>query len=294
MYRFFLFRILMRPKKARQSLFNANKGQLIKKLITSCPRGEVRKGVTWVIASNWKSLANTDGIYFEFGRIVEKEKNAFDNDQKLFIHQEGEEVESTICFYFPTSQLLAIRSGNGITVDPKVISKYLSKVLSQASSEQLSPEESVIFETHTISSQPIKNPENFFQRLRSAYKVSKFTIVFGYPNPFNFRAKIQKPMQDFQKAALGEQCKYTVSNKKEGLDIDILEDASRGASILDHNVSARVHTSEKDIQGSSISMRNQTEDAQVDIESDDYEDRIEAVGQELSAFFESLAPREEL
>ncbi|GAB6176901.1 hypothetical protein JCM16814_17920 [Desulfobaculum senezii] len=289
-YRFFLFRLIIRSKTAKKNLFTVDKGQLLKKLITSQPQGEVRKDQIWVVSSEITNFDSINGFHFEFGRIGKKEKSAYDPEQAIFLNEEGEEVEYTNCFFFPTEQVLAIRSGRGINVQPKSIAKYLCKLLQRMveSEELLSAEERVILQKSNIIALPIKNPNSFIELINKAYKVTTYTIEYGKPNPPNYKSLIQKPIEEITEHTGAETGALKLKNKK-GLETKPLEDISRSAAIMDSTVSAKIHADETDSLGTTIKMQR-AEDFHIDIPESDLTNKMGKVATVLLNCFKTIAP----
>lgn len=290
MYRFYLFRLMLRPKGKQETLFKVRRGELLKKLLRTIPSGEVRQGHTWLVGADVNEFEE-NGIHFKAGRISTKRKDAFDHVRWRFVDSEGEDVEYTDCIFLDDIQVLAIGKRAGITAKPSTIANYLCKLINtiDVRNLDLTPEEMTVFNSSECVSPKILDPKGFLEHLRKSFKVSLFTVDFFFANPPNYKAMIQDPVEDYANYVDGEQSTLTVRNKS-GLDTEALQESARAAAVsgTGNKVRARVHQSADDNNGTVVYMKKKGQDAYMDADETGIADSIREIGSLMRERFESL------
>jgi hypothetical protein len=153
----------------------------------------------------------------------------------------------------------------------------------------LTTEEQVIIKKSKILALPIRNSYTFLELINKAYKVSSYTVEYGRPNPPNYKAWIQEPLEELIGHTNANTGSFTVKNK-EGLQTESLEEISRSAAVMDSMVQAKVHDDEFDTWGTTIKMQRDAEDLYVDIPEIDISNRSESAAKSILKKFKSIAP----
>ncbi|UIJ38694.1 hypothetical protein LWC08_03755 [Desulfobaculum bizertense] len=292
--RYSLFRLKIIPTKHQDFTtlfsFEVNKGQLLKRLISSAPIGNVKKNQRWAVAKDIDSDLNTHCISFQFGRIRKKIKSKFDDENLTFSKAVIDDTEYTNCIYFEKLQLLAIKHSTGITAKVTTIAKSLCTLISKQTQENcdLTNNEASLLKMSKIVAPEIQNSVSFIKELKNAYKISKFKIEIGIPNPPDYKSLIEEPLEALTKGGNSLSTTVKASNNYKGLKADFFADIAKGAAISNNHVTAHIHYSEKDQKGHSISIRQNEEPAFIDIQDEGL--TLNVVANKIITFFKNIAP----
>ncbi len=227
MLEFQLFRVkVLLPNQGQLYLTKPTPTDLLRILIESRPTDELRSRITWHIGN----VENIDdsGIYFRFGKTTKATIETFKDG--VFIDQEFETSPYTHIILDVKLEVMAI--AKKVKLSPKVsgIAGRLSRLLelSTYSSEQGAE----------IEIAELQDPESFLAHLRQAYQISRFSVEFSRPNPFDANRDFVKPLQKCLAEANGEKGK--VELKGESLTAVPLAELARSAAASGDDASARL------------------------------------------------------
>lgn len=244
------FKLITVGDERQQSLFETtiNKPTLLKKLILLRPGAMVRKGIEWTMADS-ESYAS-DCIFFNFGRITQKQKDRFDRDERSFYETIDDDIDHVSCFYNEYFQVLAIENRYG-SPNPSTIANYIAKIIEAIKADdkimkKLSPEEKVLLSITRPQIDSITDPIHFIEYIQQAYKINMFEVFFSPENPYDFDALLQNPMQKFMKAADGDESRAGVSSKN-GLNKNTIVQLAHAAAAHGDDAKAKIIKSEDGI-----------------------------------------------
>jgi hypothetical protein len=217
MLEFQLFRLKM-VFPAQQNLFNQEppRAELLRQATKELSSAILRKGIKWHIG-NVEAIGE-HGLYFRLGRSAQTKFEVFAEGQ--FLDEEFETAPYTHVMINVDLEVCAIAKKTKLSPTTSGIAKRLARLL------QTSPPS--IRAGVTIEIDEINDPEDFIQHLRNAYAISKFSVWFSLPNPWDVEEDFIRPAQKLVKESNGKQGKTEL--KGESLNSVVLEDISRSAA----------------------------------------------------------------
>ncbi|MDL2313827.1 hypothetical protein LJC36_02475 [Desulfovibrio sp. OttesenSCG-928-C14] len=261
------FKLVTVGSEHQQSLFESfiDKPTLLKKLILLRPGAMVRKGIEWTMADS--EVYAESSIFFNFGRITQKQKDRFDRDERSFYAMIDDDIDRVSCFYDGKFQVLAIESRYEAP-KPSTIANYISKVVAAIKDDEelmkkLVPEEKALFLTTRPQIDSITDPVHFIEYIKKAYKINLFEVSFSPENPYDFDELLQNPMQKFMKAADGEESKAGVSSKT-GLNKETIVQISHAVAAHGDDARARIFKSENGI-AETVRLKKKINEAYIEI-----------------------------
>ncbi len=246
---FHLFRLKI-ERSAEPSLFadpSLSNRDIILAAIEQKPSNALRNGQEWRIGNIQRPTSSS--VFFALGKITKSTRQSYDEEQGNFVELAFDEAPHTYVVVDLELQVCAIARKANVSRKPKGAATNLQRLLNAAQLSQ--PENERL--TFVLSS--IEDPEEFLDSVRSAYRVSEFTISFSLPNPLDVNRQIVEPMERYLQAAGGENGETTI--RGEQLDTDLLEDLTRSAATTGNRTRARIQTSPEDQQISKRSDGNQ-------------------------------------
>jgi hypothetical protein len=191
-------------------------------MIESRPTKELRSGI-----GNVENI-DESGIYFRFGKTTKATIETFKDG--IFIDQEFETSPYTHILLDLDLEVMAIAKKAKLAPKIAGIASRLSRLL------VMSP--NLVGQGADIEIAELQDPEDFLEHLRQAYQISKFSIGFSRPNPFDVNRDFVKPLQKCLADSDGEKGK--VDLKGESLKAEILEELARSAAATGDDASARL------------------------------------------------------
>lgn len=233
MLNFYLFRIKIHEPPL-PSMFDEEKSasERIREVILSKPSEELRKGFIWHIGNVIELKEN--GLYFALGRTTKTIVELYDEDEGNFVEEDFESSPYTHAFVDLTYQLLSIAKKTRLAQTPKGISKQLERLMNSA--------QELAESGRSVEILQISDPEEFINHIRNAYSVSKFTMEFGEPNPWDANEDFQAPMQKLLKESHGRKGRTSISG--EDLKRETLEDLTRASAATGNDVQALIKSSQ--------------------------------------------------
>src|SRR5690606_11286274 len=90
---------------------------------------------------------------------------------------------------------------------------------------------------------PINDPEEFVAQLRNAFAITRFSMTFSRPNPFDVEEHFHEPMVQFLRESRGKNGRTTVNG--DSLNPELLEPLARSAAATGNDASATLKRTRK-------------------------------------------------
>jgi len=229
MIQFQMFRVKVHfPNQGTFFRENRSPSDVLREVIKSLPCAELRTGRIWHIGN--VEPVGMLSLYFRIGRSSRSTLEVFKNGK--FMDQEFETAPYTHVVVDTELEVCAIARKPRLAKNPLGIARQLARLLRQS-------ETAKHLET-TFEIVELLDPEGLIQYLRSAVAISKFSLTFSRPNPFDVNQYFQAPMEKYLEYAKGQKGKTEISG--ENLESDVLEDLARSAAATGENASASLQT----------------------------------------------------
>lgn len=241
----FLFRMVLEPNLKHQKNFadiNISRPELLTKILQFSPRYFTSDRKVYLTSK--VSTIDNNGLYFKFGIQRIKKGILFDEQLKDFIESDKSDADYAHCFYDTKRQVLAIEKKNG-TVTPKSLALKLAIAIDSVKknelySNKLTAEEKMLLVNSTCKIRPICEPNEFINKIESAYRVTTFTVSLFPPNPTDFNDALKKPLDNYMEATGAVEGTVTIKNSHEGLESSRLVSLSRQIGAYGANAEARI------------------------------------------------------
>lgn len=234
MFEFYLFRVKVYPPK-QYGLFTDNQSStaVLRRILEEKPSAELRKGYVWHVG-NLSSLER-NGIYFALGRTTRSLIERYDEEEGNFVEEDFETSPYTHVFLDFKYQVLVLAKKTRLAPTAKGIAGQLEKLLNSS--------EYVRAEGARVEISQINDPEDFVMHIRNAYAVTRFSMEFGEPNPWDADKDFQQPMQKLLKKSEGFRGNTTIQG--EDLNRDTLEELVRATASTGNDAQATIKTSQR-------------------------------------------------
>lgn len=160
-----------------------SRSQIIEDAIKSRPAAQLRKGIEWHIGNILE--IDKQGLYFRVGRSSRTKVAIFKDGD--FVDVEEELAPYTHVVVDVRQEILALARNSNVSSTPVAIARAIARLLDRSSAAS---ELSVKFEMAEIS-----DPHEFIRILREAYAITRFTVSFAPPNPWDVNKDIIEPLQ---------------------------------------------------------------------------------------------------
>lgn len=231
MFEFYLFRIKVYAPQ-QYPLFNGvqTSSEVLRQILTEKPSAELRKGYVWHIG-NLTSVGDS-GIYFALGRTTKSLIERYDEEAGNFVEEDFETSPYTHAFLDLTYQVLGIAKKTRLAPTPKGIAGQLEKLLN----------DSIHIGSYggRVEISQINDPEDFVLQIREAYAVTRFSMDFGEPNPWDANKDFQQPMQRLLKESHGRKGNTSIAG--DDLDRGTLEELTRATASTGNDAQAIIRT----------------------------------------------------
>jgi hypothetical protein len=268
--RYYLFRVKVYPaSQADLFLDTQNRRTLLKGAVEAKPSFGTGKRSVWQIG-NVQVLTNDD-LYFRIGKIASLVDGRFDEQEKNFSESENVHAPSTSVFLNLKYQVCAIATNTKLAAQCRFIGNRLASLLGEANKGR-----GVEFELTEIP-----DPENFIEAIRDAYSVTRFSVEFSLPNPWDVSKDFHEPMERYLNETKGRRGKTEIESDID-LDRTVLEKITRSIASTGNRVFAMLKPTKE-----SKTIRKQLSGNPVSVESDDglQEEGKRAVAEQVIAAY---------
>lgn len=196
--------------------------------IQSRPEVQLRRGVTWHIG-NLELLEETHGR-FAIGRTTKTTVERFDETTGDFVEMIDDAAPYTSIYFNATIGLIGIAKKGTVAPDTDSVARTLKILLEKTSA--------VIGTGVEVRIDPIPDPDNFIEKLRSAYAIKNFRASFTGPNPIDADEIFQRPMAIYCRESNAQNGHVEVSG--DHLNVETLEAVTKSTAATGNNASALV------------------------------------------------------
>jgi hypothetical protein len=205
-----------------------SKPSVLRAAIDSRPSGQIRRGVLWRVG-NVHPL-DRSAVYFAFGRTTPAELEVFDERTGSFEVAPFESSTSTHAIVDFENQTCALAKKATLAKDAVQLARRLARVLSSAP---------VVRDNESsVEIEAIPDQDDFVAILSRAHQISKFTLKFSLPNPWDAEKQIQRPLESTLAELRGTKGSTTFTG--EDLDGDRLAALARATAATANDASAVV------------------------------------------------------
>lgn len=229
---FQLFRLKLLDPAQAEVFATGDRSSVLTQALNERPTAQLRAGYQWQVG-NVEQL-DEYGFYFAVGRISPGDVPQFDSETRDFVRVDFEQAPYTYALVDFRLGLLAVARNYQLSPRHVGIARPIASLLSQT--------EVVSERRARVAVEPIRDPEEFIEYLRSAWAITWFKMTFGLPNPFDVNKDFHQPMEKLLRDADGTNGHTTV--KGDQLDPDVLEDLARSAASTGEEASARMRFNE--------------------------------------------------
>lgn len=220
--------------------------EVVAATIKSAPSSELRQNVVWHIGN--VSSIDAKSLYFRIGRTTRATVEQYADNN--FFEQEEQFAPYTHVIYDIPHEVCAIAKKARLSPSIVSIANNFEKLLNRS---VINHKFNAIFEIGEI-----KDPKQFIEQIKTAYKIYGFWMTFTRPNPFDTDEDFVKPYERMVEAANGRKGKATVEG--ENLNKDLVERLARSAASSADNAGVRLQASSdskpvsKSIKGNNITF----------------------------------------
>lgn len=168
--------------------------EIMKQAMAERPSVRIRKGHVWHLG-NVEYLTDSAGR-FAVGRTTKTTVEKFDDHTGNFVEHIDDSGPYTFTYFDTALGLLGICKKAKVAADVKAIARKIQLLLS----------DTVVARRYTVEVRVthIPDPQDFIQKLYSAYSIKKFKATFTGPNPVDADELFQKPMSYYCQQLDGE------------------------------------------------------------------------------------------
>lgn len=168
--------------------------EMMKQAMAERPAVKIRKGHVWHLG-NVEYFTDVAGR-FAVGRTTKTTVEKFDDATGNFVEHIDDSGPYTFTYFDTNLGLLGICKKAKVAADVKAIARKLQVLLSNT----------VTVRKHSVEVRVthIPDPQDFIQKLHSAYAIKKFKATFTGPNPIDADELFQKPMAYYCQQLQGE------------------------------------------------------------------------------------------
>jgi hypothetical protein len=223
--------------------------EILKQAIESLPSAESRRGLVWHIGN--VAPVDRTGLYLRLGRTTTTTVEVFEDGR--FRDQTFETAPYTHALIDLDLEVCAIAKKTRLSPTIKGIANQFARLLQES---RRAMEFQITFEISELA-----DPEDFISHLRTAYAISKFTVWFSQPNPFDVNEDFIGPAQRLVRESNSHQGKTEL--KGDNLNSDVLTDITRSAASTGDDAVAWLKPSQrqrrvkKRLKGSSVNVPQQ-------------------------------------
>lgn len=225
---------------------------LIRKVVEARPSAELRRGYRWHIGN--LDVIDRSASYFAVGRTTNSTIELFDDASGNFTEELVENAPYTHVLIDFELQVLAIAAKARLAPTTAGIARALARLLNEA-------EDSVPGVEFKI--EPLKNPVDLVREIGEAYQVTRFSVDFSLPNPWDADEDFQKPAQRLLLASEGSSGTTTLTGQD--LARTPLQQLTRAAAASGDNAEATLRETEnskpvrRSLYGSNVELTESEE-----------------------------------
>ncbi len=196
--------------------------------LLATPTAQVGRGSEWHIGT--PEILPNYGIGFQMGRVQAVSAPQFDTREHRFFDAEIERAPYTLGVFDQRDQSCGIIKKSGVSQSASEIAGKLETLLNATPY----PEKA----GYKIVADPIPDPAHFIEQIITAERITKFSFVASFENPFDVENLIQRPAEKFTQVAKGRRTRVEVDG--DDLNKPVLEELARGVASTGEQASASI------------------------------------------------------
>jgi hypothetical protein len=228
--------------------------ELFLSAINDKPEYRLATGSEWHLGN--VSLFNEHSGSFAVGRATKTTLEKFDKESGDFIDKLDDSGPYTIVVFDSKIGLLGIAKKSCLAPNASSIARRIKELITTT--------KTVTDSGVDVRIDIIPDPEDFLEKLRSAYSIRKFRATFTGPNPIDADDLFQKPLSVYAQEMGASSGVLEVVG--EDLNESVAESVAKSTAATGNTASARVITS-KGKPAKNIKMKNQVVVVNVDQEA---------------------------
>jgi hypothetical protein len=255
MIEFQLFRVkVLLPQQLNLLRRERSRSEILREVIESLPEATLRRGIIWHVGN--VEVVGQNALYFRVGRTTTSTIEVFEDGK--FADQRFETAPYTHAFIDLPTEVCAIAKKPRLSPSTTGIANQLARLFENS---HIALTQETQFEIGELN-----DPEDFINHLREAYSISKFTVWFSRPNPFDVNEDFIRPAQKLVQLSNSKQGKTELKGQQ--LNAHVLEDISRSAAATGDNAVAWVKPSrgrprvKKRLKGNPVTLQQEDVDDQ--------------------------------
>ena len=195
--------------------------------IQNTPSTERRPGYTWHVGN--VTRIDAFGLYFRLGRTTVTTKSFYNEDSHEFVEVNDQVAPFTHVFCDTSLEVCGIGRQRELAPDVIGIARQLEAVLNSTLDDST---------PYGFEISPIRDPADFIQEIQRAYAVLNFQFTFSMPNAWDTEEDIQKPVEEYAKAARAKKGAVQISGP--GLDKAVVETVARATAASGNEAKAQI------------------------------------------------------
>jgi hypothetical protein len=200
--------------------------------INDKPEYTLSTGSEWHLGN--VHLFNEHSGSFAVGRTTKTTVEKFDKESGDFVDELDDSGPYTVVLFDSRIGLLGIAKKSKLAPNAARIAKRIKDLIATT--------KTVVNSGADVRIDIIPDPEDFLEKLKSAYSISKFRATFTGPNPVDADELFQKPLSVYaQKMGASSGVLEVVGD---GLNEDVAESVAKSTAATGNTASARVIPSE--------------------------------------------------
>lgn len=205
---------------------------ILQNILKEKPSIELREGHNWHIGNVHR--IDDAGGYFAVGRTTKSILAKYDKQSGNFVEEQLETSPYTHVIFDRAIGFLAIAKKTKLALTATGIASKLSKLFRAS--------DFIIHNKIDVSLDPISDPYDFIDAVKTAYSIRSFEVTFTKSNPFDADEYFQKPMEKYLDAARGEKGKTAISGRD--LDSDTLTRVTQSVAATGNDAKASLKVSQ--------------------------------------------------
>lgn len=137
-------------------------------------------------------MISGSGLFFALGRESVVKSQQFREGAREFVEVEQVQAPFTVGVFDPATQAVGVLVKPGVSLGAREVARKLEVLLQEPGIDNA--------HNTTITVDPILDPIEFIEILRSAHRITRFEFDFSLPNPPDDDKYVQRPLKEYAKS----------------------------------------------------------------------------------------------